>query len=539
MQIDVTNATELFSTHFEEPSNDRILFSGRFGSGKTYFLDSFFKGSESTTFRISPVNYSISSNENIFECIKFDLVMQLLKSFDLISNEKTEFKNNLLIQQYLIYHTDEALKTLVDFLGNFDEKAKVISESWTKLLELNSNFNKFKDKHRQKSETEKAINFLEFHSMLKGSIYEDDLITQIIRQAINHLKTKENNLITLVVDDLDRLDPEHIFRILNVFSAHNNNYYESKNKFDFDKIIIVCDIDNIQRAFEHRYGIGLDFEGYIDKFYSNDIFRFDNNLALLYFCDSYIAPLVKDENAIFLLKIILKEFVRRSKLNVRNIIKSKYFIDKRKSDFFREFAIIKSSFHLKDAYSDYRTEYHHNVMGAFDMNSKEFYVSSNDISFLNIIRILSIMMGDYNRLKLCIQDLIKNNSNSFENSQTNNENLLKSLYLIFHIAKHIDNPIEICYDISIESLGNNSFRSIANLPNVYIFNKKFSIQLPWKYDNKYRGDCSYFKGAELNLRNNISESINIKTSDIFEIIYEIITTLEKGNILNKIGITGK
>ena len=72
---------------------------------------------------------------------------------------------------------------------------------------------------------------------LKGSIYEDNLTTQIIRANIRLLKEESSKENVLIIDDLDRLDPEHIFRILNILSAHNDHFDE--NKFSFEKAIIV------------------------------------------------------------------------------------------------------------------------------------------------------------------------------------------------------------------------------------------------------------------------------------------------------------
>jgi hypothetical protein len=48
------------------------------------------------------------------------------------------------------------------------------------------------------------------------------------------------------------------------------------NKFGFDRVILVCDIQNIRNIFKHRYEADVDFNGYIDKFYSTDIFHFQN-----------------------------------------------------------------------------------------------------------------------------------------------------------------------------------------------------------------------------------------------------------------------
>jgi hypothetical protein len=77
------------------------------------------------------------------------------------------------------------------------------------------------------------------------------------------------------------MDPEHIFRILNVISAHYDSFMleddkEYYNKFGFDKIILVADINNIKSIYEHRFGKNVDFDGYINKFYSNSFFKFDS-----------------------------------------------------------------------------------------------------------------------------------------------------------------------------------------------------------------------------------------------------------------------
>ncbi len=73
---------------------------------------------------------------------------------------------------------------------------------------------------------------------------------------------------------MDRIDPEHIFRIFNVFSAQFD-LDKDENKFGFDKIILVCDLDNIRNIFANKYGQNVDFSGYIDKFY-DIIFNFEH-----------------------------------------------------------------------------------------------------------------------------------------------------------------------------------------------------------------------------------------------------------------------
>lgn len=110
----------------------------------------------------------------------------------------------------------------------------------------------------------------------QGSIYERNVITQIIQSLITNAKKEEKKEIVLVIDDLDRIDPEHIFRILNILSVHDDFCCTKEHKFKIDKTILVCDVENIRRIFHAKYGSDVDFSGYIDKFYSKEIFHFHN-----------------------------------------------------------------------------------------------------------------------------------------------------------------------------------------------------------------------------------------------------------------------
>lgn len=77
--------TRDFHTHLQE-DNFRILFSGIYGIGKTTFLKYFFdqkfqsesmEGIKYETIFLTPVNYSICNNEDIFKYIKADILCDL------------------------------------------------------------------------------------------------------------------------------------------------------------------------------------------------------------------------------------------------------------------------------------------------------------------------------------------------------------------------------------------------------------------------------------------------------------------------------
>ena len=64
-------------------TTDRIILSAKFGDGKTFFLNQLRSSNELNEdykfFTIYPVNYSVSKNEDVFEYIKRDIILQLNK----------------------------------------------------------------------------------------------------------------------------------------------------------------------------------------------------------------------------------------------------------------------------------------------------------------------------------------------------------------------------------------------------------------------------------------------------------------------------
>ncbi|MEO1054958.1 MAG: P-loop NTPase fold protein, partial [Bacteroidota bacterium] len=111
-------------------------------------------------------------------------------------------------------------------------------------------------------------------------LYENDFFTELISKMLLKISKDNEKKNVLIVDDLDRVDPEHIFRLLNVFAAHFDVDDKKENKFGFDHVIFVFDISNIRKIFQNKYGQGVDFSGYIDKFYSREVFYFDNSEAI-------------------------------------------------------------------------------------------------------------------------------------------------------------------------------------------------------------------------------------------------------------------
>jgi hypothetical protein len=270
-----------FKEHINNKQNFRIIFSGRFGIGKTYFLKHFFKEEvqesqelfrkkKYNTYHIFPINYSVASNEDIFSYIKYDIIISML-----LQGVKTEDFDNSYLTALPFFIKDNLNKVFASLVRMIPKVGKDLDEVLEKVIKLKDHFLKYYEEHNP-NEGDFFIRYLNNLELNEGGIYEKNLFTKLIEKTLERIKNVNGIENVLIVDDLDRIDPEHIFRLLNVFGAHLDNKEEIVNKFGFDKIVFVCDIRNIKNIFHAKYGSDVDFNGYIDKFYSKEIFHFDN-----------------------------------------------------------------------------------------------------------------------------------------------------------------------------------------------------------------------------------------------------------------------
>lgn len=295
MKQDSTNFIEIetpkkeFEYFFNDDQNKRIFFSGKFGSGKTFFLKNFFDGKCDTydTYHLFPVRYQISSNENIVELLKYDILVELINKHPEAFQEKDAglkesfklfiaFCKDRISVNNILTTSLESLGTATSFSPDpLIQTVGKLGRPLSDLLAFDKEFQEFKEGQLsgEKGVVEK---FIEKITTEKDPIATDHL-GHLIANKIAELKSGKKSV--LVLDDFDRVDPEHIFRILNVLSAHMEN--DEENQFKFDHIIIVGDIENIRSIFHHKYGARADFFGYFDKFFTVKPYNFDNNKAVL------------------------------------------------------------------------------------------------------------------------------------------------------------------------------------------------------------------------------------------------------------------
>ncbi len=272
-----------FVSHLADHDNYRILFSGKYGIGKTTFIKWFFNRPEIneqySIVHLFPINYSVANNEDIFKYIKMDILIYLLQNTD-IKIEHIKLSSLETLPSFLRENGFEIFTAALSIFAASQGDLNFGSSLMAKIDLLKKRFTEHKDTLQPKlSDANQVSRFMVDFVNKEGSIYEFNFISELIVQLLNQWKGENSKKeLILVIDDLDRIDPNHIFRLFNVFGAHfdHPSSSEKHNKFGFDRIIFVADVNNIRNIFHSRYGANTDFSGYIDKFYSNHVFSFNN-----------------------------------------------------------------------------------------------------------------------------------------------------------------------------------------------------------------------------------------------------------------------
>lgn len=293
--IDITEKLEEFEHHISEPDVDRTIFSAKFGDGKTTFFRAFMSKYKDCYdfYTLYPVNYQISSNDQVMDYIKRDILFQMILNGKI--SPDIELPDSVLFQWYisgnLLSIVEEIATIAPSLLSDTNEFSKVL-KFFVKLIgKAKSQINKyseFEKKIREMDDFDKSVKIIEDFSAGKGNIYEIDAITYLISSKI----ISQSKPSVLIIEDLDRIDPAHLFRIMNVFSAHLDRKYlvstyevktkdklnhidQLKNKFGFAKVIFVMDADGTNSVFKHFYGdSNTNYKGYISKFISKRIFYY-------------------------------------------------------------------------------------------------------------------------------------------------------------------------------------------------------------------------------------------------------------------------
>lgn len=279
--IPMDDAIREFDKHLK--SHPRTILSARFGDGKSCFLAAAERKLKKryTFLKLYPVNYQVAENQDIFEYIKRDLLFQLFGQS--MMRDTYEIPDKIAAYFFLCNNWKEYAEETLKELSHFDGSQTVIVTLGVArfLSSMRKKYEEFKENGGDLGA--KLDSFLA--SFENKGIYEFDPITSILNDIIKDWKKKNSRKkICLVFEDMDRIDPAHIFRIMNVISAQMDYSYKYGfsprsnsmfgNKFGVDNIVVCLDYDNLKNIFYHFYGQNACFDGYINKFCDRGIFYY-------------------------------------------------------------------------------------------------------------------------------------------------------------------------------------------------------------------------------------------------------------------------
>lgn len=304
--IPLDGAIREFEKHLK--SHPRTILSARFGDGKSYFLSSAEqKLKNSRVFlTIYPVNYQVAENQDIFEYIKRDLLFQMYGQG--MVPDSYEIPDSIASYFFLMNNWQDFAEEILKELSYFDSSntIKVALGAAKFLKAMKKKYDEFK-----KNGGEVGARLDRFIQVFdKKGIYEADPITIILCDIIRSWKKSHpRRKVCLVFEDMDRIDPAHIFRILNVISSQIDYGYKYGfspqsnsllgNKFGVDNIIVCLDYDNLKNIFSHFYGQKTCFEGYINKFCDKGIFHYSlHQKVQQYYIDELMRVTGMDSGAV-------------------------------------------------------------------------------------------------------------------------------------------------------------------------------------------------------------------------------------------------
>lgn len=273
-QMSIDSQKRGFELFFSQ--NRRIIFSAPYGAGKSYFLDEFFQKKEGWhNIVIHPLNYQICGNEDIFQLIQRDILVSLYAIDPKIIDNPSDKKLKTIIA--LAGTIIDSLDVNIPFACNLNPKQLVSAIAGLKKLYKST-------KHIRFGASEVCGKY----GSIAGELSEANPFSELICRYVDLLHNRGAR-ISLTIDDYDRMDPGQIFRLFNVFSTCVYNNDDNANRFGLDRIILVCDIENIKRIYHHLYG-EADFRSYISKFSPNPPFLY--SISEQY--PSYISSLLTD-----------------------------------------------------------------------------------------------------------------------------------------------------------------------------------------------------------------------------------------------------
>lgn len=278
--IPIDDKIKEFKIHLD--SHPRTIFSAKYGDGKSFFIDKAIeyisKEHDYVFLKIYPINYQVLENKDIFEMVKHDILYQMLLNNMIESDYDVD--ENVAMSFFLQNNINSVFEYFFDYLQILNSDSQVIKSALLGYQTIKV-FKTFRNAYlKYKKECSKDEYVCIFLDKVETNFsIEEDIITKVIKDNIKRCKKK----VVIVFEDMDRIDPAHLFRIMNVLSAQIDYPYRLGmptdenligNKFGVDNVVMVLDYRNLENIFHHFYGANTDFKGYVSKFSSRGYFKY-------------------------------------------------------------------------------------------------------------------------------------------------------------------------------------------------------------------------------------------------------------------------
>ena len=286
--IPMSSSRHSFREFLAIENNKRVFFSGKFGVGKTYFLKEFFREEKKgyDAYHLFPVKYQITSNEDIIKLLRYDILVELVNKYpNLLDVENNQNSVSWLQQVGFFIKQSDIQESLLNCITNVANMIPVLGRPIAETAGFTQAIIKLARGWQETGLQLRQSDINKMYRDVRKYENETNALDTVLNKTIKERKGSKKRKSVLILDDFDRIDPEHIFRILNVFSSllkldKDGNSQVDDNKFGFDYVIIVGDKANVENIFRHRYGQDVDFSGYFDKFFSTHPYEFDNRWAV-------------------------------------------------------------------------------------------------------------------------------------------------------------------------------------------------------------------------------------------------------------------
>lgn len=514
---------EIFSETNKEHKTYTLALYGKYGTGKTYFLDSlqnFIEGEHEdfdfkNNFKILKIN---AWQDDVLNNPILSIGLSILDSID-EKNIKKSFKDTL--SKFTTIATKVGKNSLPiigkSFFNLLLDKLYIKEESKEIIKKIKDGCldNDFLEQLQQNNIDEEYKNYKKYIQNIQNALGQ--YIESLNNNKSSEQKQKATKLL-IIVDELDRCRPDYAVEFLEAI----NHIYDVENMV----FLIAVDDNNLKSSMKVVYGLSMDFDSYIKKFfdYHFDLRNVDDNIDLKKYIKNKIKEVDIDIPELYCCNYELIGLERFRKIISNNGFRLNNYIEKYRFNYIDYISyLFIDLFKLNLREINYAFRF---VNYFFKKNKNKLFIY-HDLFILFLIALKTKNNEKYKELFNC-------DINSKQNNNDVNINILGEIlkYFEFYIDFYVDNNKTITINfknyIGLYSFKNDRYNfDLGNLSNYenykYIFDKDFfENSIKKTYKNSIIKSKEMFTSNVITIRKDDLAERNLKKSILrqcFEMLY--------------------